>query len=149
MLSLSCGCTDLEQEAQEKMALKMLQEQKRAKELAALEVRFGPKEQLAAAHILIRHKDTEDCPPGVTRNKEEALVRAQEVAAMAKADGADFAALAKAYSEGPSGPKGGDMGVFTPGHMVAPFSKATQELEVGGVSDPVETPFGYHIILRK
>ncbi len=104
---------------------------------------------LSASHILIMYKGSRNCPPHVTRSKEEALGLAKAVAEQAREPGADFAALARQFSEGPSGPKGGNMGVFSPAQMVRPFSEATINLEVGDVSDPVETDFGYHIILRQ
>lgn len=105
--------------------------------------------KLNAAHILIQHKGSERASEGVTRSKEEALTLATEIAALAKAEGADFEALAKEHSDGPSGPDGGNLGNFAPGQMVPAFSAATMKLPVGGVSDPVESAFGYHIILRK
>jgi len=104
---------------------------------------------LAAAHILIMHKESERKPPNITRTESEALDLAQEVAGKAQAADADFAALASEYSDGPSGPMGGDLGVFEPEAMVPEFTKATTALEIGAVSDPVRTQFGYHIILRK
>ncbi len=60
--------------------------------------------------------------------------------------GEDFAALAKEYSQGPSGPKGGDLGYFTKDKMVPPFAEAAFKLAVNEVSDIVETQFGYHLI---
>jgi len=57
--------------------------------------------------------------------------------------------LAKEYSDGPSAPDGGNLGIFTPADMVKPFSDATSNLKVEEVSDPVETEFGYHIIKRQ
>lgn len=105
--------------------------------------------QLNAAHILIQHKGSERANPSVTRTKEEALELAMEIAGKAQADGADFAALAKEFSDGPSGPDGGNLGNFAPNQMVEAFSVATAKLKIGGVSDPVESQFGYHIILRK
>ena len=105
--------------------------------------------KLAAAHILIMHKYSPRRPPNITRTQIEALERAQEVAKKARAADADFAALAKEYSDGPTGPEGGDLGVFEPRAMVPRFTKATRALEIGAVSDPVQTQFGYHIILRK
>lgn len=105
--------------------------------------------EISASHILVMHESSMRVPAGITRTKEEALARAQEVARKAQAEGADFAALAKEYSDGPSGPTGGDLGNFAPGDMVQPFSEATLRLAVGEVSDPIETPFGYHVIRRQ
>ena len=110
---------------------------------------FEPPAELSAAHILIMHKDSERAPAEITRTKEEALALVQEIALKVEAEGADFAALAKEYSDCPSGSRGGDLGNFSPGQMVRPFSEATAKLAVGEVSDPVETPFGYHIIRRQ
>lgn len=65
-------------------------------------------------------------------------------------DGADFAELAKTRSTGPSGSAGGDLGWFEPDQMVAPFADATSNLENGRYSKtPVETQFGWHVILRE
>lgn len=62
-------------------------------------------------------------------------------------DGADFAELAKEYStDTVSAEKGGDLGSFGKGQMVAEFEQAAYGLEVGQVSDPVQTEHGWHII---
>ncbi len=64
--------------------------------------------------------------------------------------GADFIALAKVKSTGPSGSQGGDLGWFNAAQMVAPFSEATIALEDGKYTiEPVQTQFGWHIILRE
>lgn len=61
--------------------------------------------------------------------------------------GADFAALAKKYSVDPSSKdKGGELPIFGPGQMVAPFQAAAFKLKVGQTSPPVQSPFGWHII---
>ncbi|MGK7753164.1 MULTISPECIES: peptidylprolyl isomerase [unclassified Roseovarius] len=70
---------------------------------------------------------------------------AQEVVTALEGD-ADFAALARERSTGPSGASGGDLGWFGAGDMVAPFFDAVAALEPGEVSDPVETQFGWHVI---
>lgn len=69
-------------------------------------------------------------------------------AIIAKLDeGTDFAELAKAFSTGPSGKKGGALGWFKKTDMVAPFAAATAELKKGEYSKaPVETQFGWHVI---
>lgn len=65
-------------------------------------------------------------------------------------EGADFEALAKEHSTGPSGPSGGDLGWFPANAMVKPFSDAVVAMEDGGVtSSPVQTQFGWHVILRE
>ncbi|MDE0751358.1 MAG: peptidylprolyl isomerase [Planktomarina sp.] len=60
--------------------------------------------------------------------------------------GADFSGLATEHSTGPSGPRGGDLGWFGKGQMVAPFEKAVMGMEAGTYTGPVQTQFGYHLI---
>lgn len=76
--------------------------------------------------------------------EEEA--KALELVAML-ADGADFAELAKEHSTGPSGPGGGSLGWFGTGRMVPAFEAAVVDLEKGAVSAPVQTQFGWHVII--
>lgn len=83
-------------------------------------------------------------------NAAHILVESQEDALEVKAEldaGADFSILAKERSTGPSGPNGGDLGWFTKGRMVPEFEAAVLALRPGEVSDPVETQFGWHLIL--
>jgi peptidyl-prolyl cis-trans isomerase C len=63
------------------------------------------------------------------------------------ADGADFAQLAKKHSRCPSGKDGGALGEFTPGQMVREFDTVVFNEAVGQVHGPVQTQFGYHLIL--
>ena len=60
--------------------------------------------------------------------------------------GADFAAIAKEYSDCPSGERGGDLGEFTPGQMVKEFDEVVFSGEVNKVLGPVKTQFGYHLL---
>ncbi len=65
-------------------------------------------------------------------------------------EGADFQALAKEHSTGPSGPNGGDLGWFAPEQMVKPFADAVIGLDNGAFTTaPVQTQFGWHVILRE
>ncbi|MEM8787744.1 MAG: peptidylprolyl isomerase [Pseudomonadota bacterium] len=63
------------------------------------------------------------------------------------AGGADFATLAQERSTGPSGPNGGSLGWFGAGSMVPEFEQAVVALEAGEVSAPVQTQFGWHVII--
>lgn len=63
-------------------------------------------------------------------------------------EGKTFEDLAKSHSLCPSGKSGGDLGEFGKGRMVAAFEVAAFGLEVGEVSQPVRTQFGYHLIQR-
>ncbi len=82
-----------------------------------------------ASHILL---DTED--------------EAKSVKAMLDT-GADFAELAKEKSTGPSGPNGGSLGWFGLGAMVPEFEAAVVALETGEVSEPIQTQFGWHVVI--
>lgn len=61
--------------------------------------------------------------------------------------GADFGELAMTHSTCPSAVQGGDLGTFGRGQMVPEFESAAFSMEVGTISDPVQTQFGWHIIL--
>lgn len=88
--------------------------------------------------------------PTVEWNASHILVETEEEAAAlveeAKADDADFAALAKEHSTGPSGPNGGELGWFSDGMMVEPFQVAVADMEAGDVAGPIQTQFGWHVI---
>ncbi|HTW63840.1 MAG TPA: peptidylprolyl isomerase [Bryobacteraceae bacterium] len=105
-------------------------------------------EEAQGSHILIRFKGS---PVPLKPNEKdltdaEALAKAQELRAKIVA-GADFATIAKAESDDTgSASKGGELGTFRHGQMVAPFDDAAFTLPVGTVSEPVKTQFGYHII---
>jgi peptidyl-prolyl cis-trans isomerase C len=87
-----------------------------------------PVQEFNASHILVE-------------TEEEAAALIVELEA-----GGDFAELAALHSTGPSGPNGGQLGWFTAGMMVPTFEAAVFELEVGEVSAPVETQFGWHVV---
>lgn len=105
-------------------------------------------EWITAQHVLVAFKGAKNAQPNVKRSKEEAKKRAEEVAAKAKA-GEDFTALVKEYSDDTATlDRLGSVGKFKPESMAKPFSDAAFALKVEGVSDPVETQFGFHVIKR-
>src|SRR5581483_9583010 len=103
---------------------------------------YGQEEERSASHILIAVK-----PDAKPEEKEAARKKAEEIAAQAKANPAQFAELAKKYSQDPgSAAQGGDLGSFGRGTMVKGFDDAVFSMKVGDITGPVTTEFGYHII---
>jgi peptidyl-prolyl cis-trans isomerase D len=98
---------------------------------------YSTPEQVRASHILLK-----------TEGKDDAAVKAKAEDLLKQArGGADFAELAKKYSEDDSNKaNGGDLDYFGRGRMVAEFDQVAFTLEPGKISDVVKTQFGYHII---
>jgi peptidyl-prolyl cis-trans isomerase C len=109
------------------------------------DTRFQEPNLVRASHILI---DTRKLK--TDEQKQIAKKKAQDILKKAQAKDADFAALAKQHSEGPSAPSGGDLNFFPRkgrGAMVEAFGAAAFSLQPGQIYDSVvETQFGYHII---
>ncbi len=98
-------------------------------------------ETVTASHILV---DTKDMKSQEDIDKAKAKI---ESIKKELDEGADFAELAKKYSDCPTGKTGGDLGAFPRhGAMVEPFAAAAFATEVGKISEPVKTEFGYHLI---
>lgn len=87
-----------------------------------------PREEIRARHILVK-----------TEDEAKELVKTLE-------GGKDFAELAKEKSIGPSKARGGDLGYFAKGDMVPAFFEAADALKKGGMSAPLKTKFGWHVI---
>jgi peptidyl-prolyl cis-trans isomerase SurA len=111
-------------------------------------MRRCPVEKIHTRHILIRYEGAKNAPEDITRSKEEALTLAGEVRVALSADDADFEAIARERSEDGSAERGGDMGELGRGRLAAEYESVAWDLAPGGISDPVETEFGYHIIQR-
>ena len=92
-----------------------------------------------ASHILIRPDGFDEASKKTAREATEAVLKEAR-------GGADFAELARKHSKDGSAQQGGDLGFFTKGSMVPPFSNAAFALQPGQISDVVETQFGFHII---
>jgi parvulin-like peptidyl-prolyl isomerase len=112
------------------------------------EAHQGEFQQVRARHILIRVQGS----PAAVRPGEkdlteaEALAKAQDLRKRIQA-GEDFAQLARQESDDTgSGANGGDLGFFRRGQMVPSFEEAAFALQPGELSEPVKSPFGYHVI---
>ena len=117
------------------------------------------KEAVEASHILIAYEGAERADENITRTKEEAQAEAyriyEEVRVAQSGTGADtltgstlFGTFAEQYSDGPSASQGGQLGWFEKGQMTPAFEDIAFALQVGYMSEPIETSFGYHIIRK-
>lgn len=104
--------------------------------------------KIAARHVLVQYMGAERAPASVVRTKDQARAVAEKVLARARA-GEDVGQLAAELSDEPgAGPRGGALGRFGKGMMAPAFEQAAFGLDVGEVSDVVESPFGFHVIER-
>lgn len=104
--------------------------------------RFIEPEQRLASHILIRV-----AADAAAEAQQAAQARAAELVAQARADGADFAALATEHSEDPgSKAVGGDLGWIEKGFTDPAFEEALFAMEAGTISEPVKSSEGWHVI---
>ncbi len=104
--------------------------------------RYDKQAEVKARHILFKFSSSRPGPEEIEKKREEA----ESVMKLARQPGADFAELARQYSEGPSASRGGDLGTFPARRMVRPFADAAFAMQVGDISEPVRTRFGWHII---
>jgi NIMA-interacting peptidyl-prolyl cis-trans isomerase 1 len=108
----------------------------------------APPDAIIAQHVLVAYKGAKRAPKGVTRSKTDAKARAAEALAKVRA-GTPFEDVVKEYSDDTgSVDRMGSLGKFRRDDMDPAFAAAAFALAVGQVSDPVETPFGFHIIKR-
>jgi peptidyl-prolyl cis-trans isomerase C len=101
---------------------------------------FNEPERIRASHILVQvAEDASQEDKDVAKEKINGLLAQVQ-------SGQDFAEVATEHSDCPSSANGGDLGLFPRGAMVKPFEDVAFTLNVGEISDIVETQFGYHII---
>ncbi len=104
--------------------------------------------RIAARHILVAHEGAARRPPHVQRDIAAARSRAEDLRERLEA-GESFEELASDESDCSSADEGGFLGAFGQGAMHPDFETAAFALPVGDVSGVVETPFGFHLILRE
>lgn len=97
-----------------------------------------PVEQTHARHILIKVNEVV--------SDEQAKARLEDIRRRIENKTATFEDMARAYSNDASASRGGDLGTLYPGDTVPEFEKAMNALKPGEISQPVRTPFGYHLI---
>jgi len=98
----------------------------------------GPVKQTRVRHILIRVNEL--------NSETEVIRRLYEIAGRMRAGSVDFADMARQYSVDGSAGQGGDLGLVYQGDTVPEFERAMDALEIGQISEPVRSPFGYHLI---
>lgn len=95
-------------------------------------------DQTHARHILVKISEL--------TSETDAKRRVAELKDRLDNGGAKFEELAKAHSEDASAPTGGDLGWLSPGDTVPEFEQAMRMLKPGEISEPVQSPFGWHLI---
>jgi parvulin-like peptidyl-prolyl isomerase len=143
----------LELQRQQVLAQAMAEKAQKTTDEAALKKQYEDKkgdfETVKARHILIH---TKGAPGQLAAGKteltdEQAKAKAEELRKRIVDKKEDFGAIAKAESDDPgSAQAGGELPPFTKGQMVPDFEKSAFSLKPGEVSEPVKTPFGYHLI---
>ncbi|KAJ3128573.1 Peptidyl-prolyl cis-trans isomerase NIMA-interacting protein 1 [Nowakowskiella sp. JEL0407] len=109
-------------------------------------------EQIRASHLLVKHagsrRPSSWRKEKITITKEEAIQALKEYRDKIVSGETDLPTLAKTESDCSSAKNGGDLGLFGKGQMQPAFEKAAFALQVGELSEIVETDSGVHIILR-
>ena len=105
-------------------------------------------ERVAARHLLLPWAGSRGAPLGTSRSRDDAFREIEELRARMLA-GEDFALLAKEHSTDGTRMRGGFLGSFERGSMASSFEDAVWRLPIGGLSLPVETEYGVHLILRE
>jgi peptidyl-prolyl cis-trans isomerase SurA len=98
----------------------------------------APVAQTRLRHILIR--------PSETVSETEARRRLADLRSRIVSGEADFAEMARANSDDATAARGGELDWVYPGDTVPDFERTYQDLKIGEISDPVRTPFGFHLI---
>jgi parvulin-like peptidyl-prolyl isomerase len=111
---------------------------------SSYEKHYNDGDMLAARHILISVRKATAKPAEIEAARKQAESIAKQVNA------GNFSAMAKKYSGDPgSKDNGGDLGVFQKGQMVPEFQAGVLSLKPGQISGPIQSDFGYHIIMRE
>ena len=94
--------------------------------------------QTHARHILIK--------TSAVMSDQQARQRLEQVRQRLESGSAKFEDMARQYSQDATAPQGGDLGWVNPGEMVPSFEAAMNSLKPGEISQPIESPFGWHLV---
>jgi parvulin-like peptidyl-prolyl isomerase len=115
---------------------------------AKREKRADEPARISAKHLLVKYYGAKGAKPAIGRSREEACFRAIEARDKIRG-GADFSKVVIEYSEEPgAASREGSVGSIERSDVVPPFADAAFELDMGQLSDVVESDFGFHVILR-
>jgi len=115
---------------------------------AKREKRASEPGRIAAKHVLVKYDGAKGAKPATARSREQACLRAIEARDKLRG-GAEFGKIVSEYSEEPgAASREGSLGSVERGDVVPPFADAAFELDVGQLSDVVESDFGFHVIVR-
>jgi hypothetical protein len=104
--------------------------------------------KISVKHVLIKYAGADKAGDGITRTRGAACLRAIEARDKIRS-GADFGQIVKEYSEEPgAASREGSVAAIERSMLVESFADAAFELDIGQLSDVVETSFGFHVILR-
>jgi peptidyl-prolyl cis-trans isomerase NIMA-interacting 1 len=105
-------------------------------------------DRVGLKHVLVKYAGAKNAPASVTRSREEACLRAMEARDKLRG-GAEIDAVVGEYSEeAGAATRGGSLGRVERKDLVPPVADAAFELERNQLSDVVESPFGFHLVLR-
>ena len=115
---------------------------------AKREKRPGEPERIAAKHVLVKYDGAKGAKPAAARSREEACLRAIDARDKLRG-GADFGKVVVEYSDEPgAASREGSLGSVERNDLVPPFADAAFELDIGQLSDVVESDYGFHVIVR-
>jgi peptidyl-prolyl cis-trans isomerase NIMA-interacting 1 len=105
-------------------------------------------DRISVKHVLVRYAGAKRAPETVTRTRAQACLRAEEALTKLK-EGTSFADVVRLYSEESGAEtREGSIGTIERTDVAPSFADAAFELHIKEVSEVVETPFGFHLILR-
>lgn len=125
--------------------LRVVPEEDGSAELLFLRLFEAAEEQVDVSHILVSYRSAIAAEASILRTKDEAKEKIQKIQQRLKG-GESFERIAQQESDGPSRKESGHLGLTGRGETAPAFEKVAFSLPKDAVSDPIETPYGFHIV---